>query len=155
MMSNRVSKNITSIIFDLGGVLFDIDYALTQKAFINLGFKEDFNELYSQKKQSGLFDDFEKGSITPAQFRKHLIPRLNIALKRMYNGNKAIPAGGTMGILDAIVDLENWMERIHHLEEDLNLQRGQWVTEMAKKARVPAASGTQHWWWYWQTQPTR
>jgi len=71
-MSNRVSENITSIIFDLGGVLFDIDYALTQKAFHNLGFKGEFNDLYSQKKQSGAFDDFEKGIISPAQFRKHL-----------------------------------------------------------------------------------
>jgi FMN phosphatase YigB (HAD superfamily) len=72
MMSNRVSENITSIIFDLGGVLFDIDYAFTQKAFQDLGFKGDFNDLYSQKKQSGIFDDFEKGKISPAEFRKHL-----------------------------------------------------------------------------------
>jgi FMN phosphatase YigB (HAD superfamily) len=72
MMSNRVSENITSIIFDLGGVLFDIDYAFTQKAFQDLGFKGDFNDLYSQKKQSGVFDDFEKGMISPTEFRKHL-----------------------------------------------------------------------------------
>jgi FMN phosphatase YigB (HAD superfamily) len=72
MMSNRVSENITSIIFDLGGVLFDIDYALTQRAFMDLGFKGEFNNLYSQKKQSGVFDEFEKGLISPSQFREHI-----------------------------------------------------------------------------------
>jgi len=72
MMSNRVSENITSIIFDLGGVLFDIDFTLARKAFHDLGFKGDFNDLYSQKKQAGVFDDFEKGIITPVQFRKQV-----------------------------------------------------------------------------------
>lgn len=67
-MLNEVSENISSIIFDLGGVLFDIDYSLTQRAFIELG-ANNFEELYSQKKQSGVFDDFEKGAISPAEFR--------------------------------------------------------------------------------------
>jgi len=75
-MNQKVAKNVSSIIFDLGGVLFDIDYSLTQKAFIALGAK-DFDQLYSQQKQEGFFDDFERGNITAAHFRtevKKLLP---------------------------------------------------------------------------------
>jgi putative hydrolase of the HAD superfamily len=71
-MSNRVSTDITAVIFDLGGVLFDIDYTLTQRAFMALGADRNFVELYSQQKQAGLFDEFEKGNIPPATFRADL-----------------------------------------------------------------------------------
>jgi FMN phosphatase YigB (HAD superfamily) len=74
-MSQKIAKNITSVIFDLGGVLFDIDYTLTQKAFIELGATE-FHKLYSLQKQTGLFDEFEKGKIPPAEFRKQLKEKL-------------------------------------------------------------------------------
>ncbi|HSY76170.1 MAG TPA: HAD family phosphatase [Bacteroidia bacterium] len=68
-MNQKVSKNITTIIFDLGGVLFDIDYSLTQQAFIALGAK-DFQQQYSQQMQHGVFDEFEKGKVSPAYFRE-------------------------------------------------------------------------------------
>lgn len=55
------------IIFDLGGVLLNIDYQLTEQAFLALGIKN-FPEMYSQLKQSTLFDDFEKGIVSPAEF---------------------------------------------------------------------------------------
>jgi putative hydrolase of the HAD superfamily len=71
-MSEKVDKNISSVIFDLGGVLFDIDYALTQKAFISLGAPANFNEIYSQQKQAGFLDEFEKGNISVQEFRKQM-----------------------------------------------------------------------------------
>ncbi len=71
-MNNKISKNIKTVIFDLGGVLFDIDYRYTQQAFMKLGAKTDFHTLYSQQKQAGIFDEFEKGNISPAQFRDGL-----------------------------------------------------------------------------------
>ena len=67
-----INKKINTVIFDLGGVLFDIDYKHTQQAFQTLGTTTDFNTLYSQQKQSGIFDEFEKGHISPAQFREGL-----------------------------------------------------------------------------------
>lgn len=67
-MNQKMPKNINSVIFDLGGVLFDIDYSYTQKAFIALGAKE-FDKLYSQQKQEGLFDEFEKGNVSAEYFR--------------------------------------------------------------------------------------
>lgn len=57
-----------NIIFDLGGVIFDIDYHLTSHAFTELGL-QGFDEVYSQKKQEHFFDDFEKGIISPEHFR--------------------------------------------------------------------------------------
>lgn len=55
-------KNIRHIIFDLGGVLLNIDYQRTQKAFYELGLT-DFETHYTQMTQTGLFDDFETGRI--------------------------------------------------------------------------------------------
>ena len=64
-------KNIQAIIFDLGGVILDIDYHKTANAFIELGV-DNFAELFSQLKQDRLFDDFEKGFIDPQSFRDRL-----------------------------------------------------------------------------------
>lgn len=56
-----------NIIFDLGGVLLNIDYDLTAQAFKDLGFHT-FDDYYSQRKQTALFDDFETGRITSEEF---------------------------------------------------------------------------------------
>ncbi len=60
-------QGIKHIIFDLGGVLLNIDYKRTEQAFIDLGF-HNFPQLYSQLQQTSLFDDFETGKITSATF---------------------------------------------------------------------------------------
>ena len=59
-----------AIIFDFGGVIFDIDYHLTAEAFNQLSQKT--LNLYSKSAQLQLFDDFETGQLTPAQFRTEL-----------------------------------------------------------------------------------
>src|SRR4051812_24079414 len=58
---------VKNIIFDLGGVLLQIDYQLTEKAFRKLGCK-DFDSIYSKAKQTPLFDDFETGKISEYGF---------------------------------------------------------------------------------------
>jgi glucose-1-phosphatase len=60
-------KGIKHIIFDLGGVLINIDYGLTEQAFIDAGIA-DFQVLYSQLRQTSLFDDWEMGLITGEEF---------------------------------------------------------------------------------------
>ncbi len=65
-----------NIIFDLGGVILSIDYQLTVDAFRKIGISE-FDILYSQLVQSNLFDDFETGKISPAQFRDQLRKKVN------------------------------------------------------------------------------
>jgi glucose-1-phosphatase len=68
-------RHFPNIIFDLGGVLLNIDYHLTIKAFEKLGFK-DFSDTYTQLAQSELFDKFERGEITPEEFRHGIRPSL-------------------------------------------------------------------------------
>ena len=63
----RMITGIRHIIFDLGGVLLNIDYKLTEQAFIKLGI-ENFNELYSQAQQASLFDKFETGQMPQDEF---------------------------------------------------------------------------------------
>ena len=61
-------NSIRNIIFDLGGVVLDIDYDRTKDAFIKLGFT-DFETIYKQAKQELIFDLFETGWITASVFR--------------------------------------------------------------------------------------
>jgi FMN phosphatase YigB (HAD superfamily) len=61
-------NGIKNIIFDLGGVILDIDYNLTVKAFDGLGIPN-FKEQYSKMSQSNLFDNIETGKISPVEFR--------------------------------------------------------------------------------------
>ncbi|MFZ6050483.1 HAD family hydrolase [Halocola ammonii] len=74
-MSRRLSelslKDIDTIIFDFGGVLFDIDYDLPVKAFRDFGVPG-FDELYKQSKQSDLFDLLETGKISQSDFLNEL-----------------------------------------------------------------------------------
>jgi putative hydrolase of the HAD superfamily len=62
---------IRNIIFDLGGVIFNIDPLATQKAFETLGM-EDFKSFYTTKNQTRAFDDFDCGRITENEFRDFL-----------------------------------------------------------------------------------
>lgn len=63
---------VDNIIFDLGGVILNIDYELTSQAFKTIGFKE-FDVFYSQKEQSRIFDLFEIGTIDSRQFLTELL----------------------------------------------------------------------------------
>jgi len=60
-------KEIKNIIFDLGGVLLDIDYYKTSNAFKVLGVHQ-FDELYSQATANHLFEALETGEISEEDF---------------------------------------------------------------------------------------
>jgi putative hydrolase of the HAD superfamily len=64
-----------TIIFDLGGVIIDLNYDLTRSAFEELGLA-DFQSTYSQFSQSSLFDDYETGKISSQRFINTLLPHL-------------------------------------------------------------------------------
>jgi glucose-1-phosphatase len=66
---------IKNIIFDLGGVILDINYQNTIDAFQRLGFR-DFDKHYTQAKQDGVFDAFEEGKISSKDFIDSLKPHL-------------------------------------------------------------------------------
>jgi len=67
-MSILVIKNI---IFDLGGVLYDIRYENIADTFRSYGLPN-FEKLYAQAGQASEIDLFEEGKITPEQFRNFI-----------------------------------------------------------------------------------
>jgi len=60
---------IRNIIFDLGGVIINLDQQKAVNSFESLGITN-FSNLYSQQQQTALFDDFDKGTISEADFFK-------------------------------------------------------------------------------------
>jgi HAD superfamily hydrolase (TIGR01509 family) len=70
-------EKIKTIIFDLGNVLIDIDLSRTIEGFKKLGV-ERFENLYTFKKQTRTFSDYETGKISTAEFRNLLRPFLKI-----------------------------------------------------------------------------
>jgi len=56
-----------NIIFDLGGVLLDLDFQRTIDAFEKLGLK-DFENMFSQSKADELFEKLETGRLTESDF---------------------------------------------------------------------------------------
>jgi glucose-1-phosphatase len=62
---------IKNIIFDLGGVIINLDTQLTIAEFNKLG-RIPFEEVYSQASQTELFNLFDKGKISDFDFFSHL-----------------------------------------------------------------------------------
>ena len=60
-------EGIKSVIFDLGGVIYDVDYHKTINAFKALGMVR-FEDVYAKAGQSDLFNDLEEGKISRAVF---------------------------------------------------------------------------------------
>ena len=66
-----MEKQVSTILFDLGGVLLNLDYNLTINAFKKLG-KGNFEKMYSQAKQNSIFDQLETGEISAQEFRDNI-----------------------------------------------------------------------------------
>ena len=60
-------KSVQNIIFDLGGVILNIDYFQTENAFKKLGIIN-FAELYTFNHASRLFEDYETGKLSSEEF---------------------------------------------------------------------------------------
>jgi putative hydrolase of the HAD superfamily len=60
-------KAIKNIIFDLGGVLLDIDFNKTREAFKTSGI-QNFDQFFQQSFSNPLFEDLEKGLVNPIDF---------------------------------------------------------------------------------------
>ncbi|HEV8081503.1 MAG TPA: HAD family phosphatase, partial [Chitinophagaceae bacterium] len=60
-------RNVRTIIFDFGGVILNIDYNKTSKAFNSLGVTG-FDDMYSQKNADPLFRNLEEGKKSEEEF---------------------------------------------------------------------------------------
>jgi putative hydrolase of the HAD superfamily len=73
---------IKNIIFDMGGVLYNIDYNLTADAFKALGFTN-FEEMYSQFTADDVFEKLETGQITEEEFYKTIQQKSSVAITEL------------------------------------------------------------------------
>lgn len=60
-------QNIKNVIFDLGGVILNIDFKKTEKAFLDLGL-DNFSDHISQFHISDFFEQYEIGKIDDGEF---------------------------------------------------------------------------------------
>lgn len=67
---------LKAIIFDLGGVIVNIDYNETVKTFHEYGFDQ-FRDHFSFHAQMDIFDHYEMGLISDQDFRNQIRERLN------------------------------------------------------------------------------
>ncbi len=83
--------NIKNIIFDLGGVILNIDYNLTVEEFKKLNL-ENYDKLFTQMQQSNLFNLLETGKVTPQEFRAEIkkISNIKITDKQIDNAWNAM-----------------------------------------------------------------
>ncbi|MEP7265789.1 MAG: HAD family phosphatase [Bacteroidota bacterium] len=102
-----MENQIKNIIFDLGGVLINLDYKRSAIAFEQLGITS-FDRIYNQKKQEHLFDDFEKGVLSEAAFRNEI----RIFLKNQVMDDEIDNAWNAM-LLDIPDDR---IQLLHHLK---------------------------------------
>ncbi len=100
-------KNCKAIIFDLGGVLLNIDYRLTIEAFNELGMKN-ADLFYSKKIQNPIFDKIEVGAINPKEFLDALQKECkNASIEQVENAWNSILLDLPVNRLDCIKKLKN------------------------------------------------
>ncbi len=73
----KYMEKIKNIIFDLGGVIINLDMALTIKGFEKLGIVN-FESTYNQLAQTPLFDQFDKGLISGTEFFNSIKKQFNL-----------------------------------------------------------------------------
>jgi putative hydrolase of the HAD superfamily len=97
---------VKNIIFDLGGVLLNINYQLTRKAFEDLGVV-DFDAYYTQHAANPLFENLEVGTIEPEGFYEALREATGLTLT-----NSQIETAWNAMLLDFPVERLHWLSQI-------------------------------------------
>lgn len=137
-------KDIELILFDLGGVLIDIDYQATEKAFIELG-TTNFQETYTQFQQIQVFDLFETGQISA----QHFINKLLDSTRKGTSPNEVVHAWNAMILnfpekkVQLLLDLAK-TQRIALLSNTNELHMVEVKKEWARVSQVPFASLFEH-----------
>ena len=69
-------QNIKNVILDYGNVIFMIDFPRVRQAFIDLGIQH-VDDFFAHHGQDSLFDSFDRGEITAAEFRDGVREKAN------------------------------------------------------------------------------
>ena len=123
---------VQHIIFDFGGVIYNIDFTRSFAAFEQLGFTG-FRQLYSQHNASDLFRKLEKGLIEPAAFYQELRDHTGVSvsdeqLRHAWNALLIDYRNATLDYLDRLqkdyrLYLLSNTNRIHYDHFSAELQR--------------------------------
>jgi glucose-1-phosphatase len=66
---------LDAVVFDLGGVILHLNYQATIQRLSAI-FEQDVAQLYTQAKQSDVFDEYERGELSTPEFQRRLIELL-------------------------------------------------------------------------------
>lgn len=97
---------IKNIIFDLGGVFMNLDFGLTERAFIDLGVTA-FPGMFNQHHSNDLFEKLETGKISDQEFYEAFRRESGIALT-----DEQIRRAWNALMLDFPQERLDWLERI-------------------------------------------
>ena len=99
-------QSIKNIIFDLGGVFMNLDFHITERAFINLGITE-FPTLFTQHHANELFEQLETGKISPRVFYEAFRQSTQSQLS-----DEQIKTAWNALLLDFPVERLDWLDKI-------------------------------------------
>ena len=97
---------IKNILFDLGGIFMNLDFNLTEKAFIDLGILS-FPEMFTQQHANDLFEELETGKISPEMFYDAFRKESNSQLT-----NDQIKTAWNAMLLDFPIERLEWLQEI-------------------------------------------
>ena len=99
-------QKIKNILFDLGGVLLDIDFNLSNKAFAQLGVP-DFKQYISQHHADDLFEKLEIGAVSPDEFYDAFREKANLSAS-----NEDIEQAWNAMLLHFSKDKMDWLDAV-------------------------------------------
>jgi FMN phosphatase YigB (HAD superfamily) len=99
-------QEIKNIIFDLGGIFINIDFAKTEKAFVSHGI-DNFHIYFTQHHVSDLFELLETGNVSPQEFCEGFRKETNTDL----SDEKIIHSWNAL-LLDFPPERIEWLEKI-------------------------------------------
>ena len=99
-------QHIKNIIFDLGGIFINIDFARTEQAFVRHGI-DNFHIYFTQHHASDLFELLETGNVSPEEFCEGFRKETNINLS-----NGEIINSWNALLLDFPIERIKWLEKI-------------------------------------------
>jgi glucose-1-phosphatase len=87
-------SGIKNIIFDFGGVIYNIDLNRARKAFLKIGIK-DFEQLHKRTSQNDIFEKFETDLISVKEFKDifSVMTKMNVSDNEMMDAWNSILVG--------------------------------------------------------------
>ena len=98
-------EGVKNIIFDLGGVILNIDFSITEKAFKDLGVTQ-FSSMFTQHHSNDLFVQLETGTISPVDFYEAFRQGTGTKLS-----NQEIEEAWNALLLDFRIPTLEWLEQ--------------------------------------------